>query len=649
MSMPSLNPTRPAYHQTAEEFRGMGAIAVDSSDQPNTVDPGQPNDTSAPPQQVEPHKQHLTSTWLAWQCQMISGIIHGALYLPDETGQITSADTSWPATTHDNSALLDDTARQAFCKNTDILLPKVKYGPDQQRSCDVLACPLTDKDGTFAVIACSISARSTAQQQAIVQIVKWSGIWLKTLLQQQSAVANRDNTFTRDLLTAIFNHDNSHAAAIDAVNLLSNHFNCERVSLGFQHHVQIRLRALSHIASFDPRSELIRELEAAMEESVDQQCSIALPPPAGNAVSDHSLTICRANTELAARQGNHSTLSLPLPGKSGYIGAITLERPGDQPFSQKTVERCEGLARVIGPALELKQRDERTLWTKALETLQQRCAELIGPNHLKLKLAATAALCLLLLLALTNGNYKVTAPATIEAASRQVLVAPQDGYVKEVKLRAGDVVKKGQLIATLDDRTLLLERQKWLSEQRKIDNEYQQALAIRDRAQISILLAQRNQVNAERQLVEARLTRTELRAPFDGMIVSGDLSQSMGAPVNTGQVLYEVAPMDSFRVALELNEYDMDGLKAGKTGQLMIAALPQKPFAIVLDQVIPVAISAEGRNYFRIEASLPAHSAALQPGMRGVAKVDMGKRKLLWIWTHAVVDRISLWLWSAGL
>ena len=33
----------------------------------------------------------------------------------------------------------------------------------------------------------------------------------------------------------------------------------------------------------------------------------------------------------------------------------------------------------------------------------------------------------------------------------------------------------------------------------------------------------------------------------------------------------------------------------------------------------------------------------------GVGKVEMGQRNLLWIWTHAVFDRIRLWAWSAGL
>ena len=133
------------------------------------------------------------------------------------------------------------------------------------------------------------------------------------------------------------------------------------------------------------------------------------------------------------------------------------------------------------------------------------------------------------------------------------------------------------------------------------------------------------------------------------MVISGDLSQSLGAPVETGQLLFEVAPLDSYRVVLEVDEHDVAGLDSARSGHLIIAALPQSNFAISLDKLVPVAVSGEASNYFRVEASLDEPSSLLRPGMRGVTKVDMGRRNLLWIWTHAVLDRIRLWAWSAGL
>jgi len=156
-------------------------------------------------------------------------------------------------------------------------------------------------------------------------------------------------------------------------------------------------------------------------------------------------------------------------------------------------------------------------------------------------------------------------------------------------------------------------------------------------------------VDAQRDLVEEKIARTRMHAPFKGVVLSGDLSQSLGAPVEAGQVLFEVAPLDSYRVVLEVDEHDVADLGRGKSGHLIIAALPQNHFALTLDQVVPVAVSGEGRNFFRAEASLVEPSTMLRPGMGGVAKIDLGQRKLLWVWTHAIVDRLRLWVWSVGL
>ncbi|MCP4288486.1 MAG: HlyD family efflux transporter periplasmic adaptor subunit, partial [Gammaproteobacteria bacterium] len=182
----------------------------------------------------------------------------------------------------------------------------------------------------------------------------------------------------------------------------------------------------------------------------------------------------------------------------------------------------------------------------------------------------------------------------------------------------------------------------------KLEKEYQNALAKHDRTELSVLRAQIDQVDAELRLVGEEIARLQMHAPFAGVVVSGDLSQSLGAPVETGQVLFEVASLDRYRVILEVDEHDVAGLDSGKSGHLIIAALPQTSFAISLDQVVPVAVSGEASNFFRVEASLEESSSLLRPGMRGVAKVEMGQRNLLWIWTHSVIDRIRLWIWSAG-
>ena len=155
-------------------------------------------------------------------------------------------------------------------------------------------------------------------------------------------------------------------------------------------------------------------------------------------------------------------------------------------------------------------------------------------------------------------------------------------------------------------------------------------------------------MDAELALVQERISRITLRAPYAGYIASGDLSQSLGAPVEVGDVLFEVAPLEEYRAIIEVNERDMADITENQTGEVVITALPGKPILFNVEQIVPVAISGDGNSYFRVEASFDNKTNKLRPGMEGIARIGIGERKVLWIWTHKLIDRISLWLWSMG-
>jgi hypothetical protein len=74
--------------------------------------------------------------------------------------------------------------------------------------------------------------------------------------------------------------------------------------------------------------------------------------------------------------------------------------------------------------------------------------------------------------------------------------------------------------------------------------------------------------------------------------------------------------------------------------------MPGDSFPLVVDKITPVSTAKEGRNYFRVEARLKSTSERLRPGMEGVGKITIDRRKLIWIWTHELIDWLRLTLWS---
>jgi multidrug resistance efflux pump len=230
---------------------------------------------------------------------------------------------------------------------------------------------------------------------------------------------------------------------------------------------------------------------------------------------------------------------------------------------------------------------------------------------------------------------------------QRLLAAPADGYLKLAYARPGDLVKEGQLLAELADEDLKLEERKAQSEVAQLENSYGTALVKQDRAEVAIIFSKLEEARAQLSLAQARLTRTQLRAPFNGVVITGDLTQSLGAPVKKGEALMTVAPEHDFRVIVEVDERDIGDVKLLRPGSLALSALPGDTFPIEVARITPVATAGDGRNYFEVEARLKLDAAPeLRPGLVGVAKIEAGTRSWLWICTHRVTDWIRLTLWS---
>jgi multidrug efflux pump subunit AcrA (membrane-fusion protein) len=159
-------------------------------------------------------------------------------------------------------------------------------------------------------------------------------------------------------------------------------------------------------------------------------------------------------------------------------------------------------------------------------------------------------------------------------------------------------------------------------------------------------MAKSGQIQAQLDLLDYKLARTKLVAPFDGVVVSGDLSQALGAPVEKGQVIFEVAPLDAYRIILQVDERDITYLKEKQLGTLVLSSIPDEELYFTVKTITPVSTAKEGKNYFRVEAELEELSQNLRPGMEGVGKVKIGRENLFWIWTYKIINWFRLWVWS---
>lgn len=444
-----------------------------------------------------------------------------------------------------------------------------------------------------------------------------------------------------ELVAATLEADGLEAACVTLVTELATRLRLERASLGLAEAGGLRVAAISHSAQFDARAQLVRDLAAAMQESVDQDAVVLHPAPSAPAAP-----IARAHGELATRHGAPSLCSVPLASRGRAVGALTLEGAPERVLDPAARALCEDLAALLGPLLELRREADASPLERARSALRTAFEALRSPERRLPRLVAAALGGALLLFALTPGAYRVRADATLEGRVQRAITAGVDGYVAEANARAGDVVRRGELLGRLDERDLQLERRVWLGRRAQHLKEQRGALASDDRAQLNVAAAKLAQAEAQVALLEQSLARTRLVAPFDGVVVKGDLSQALGSPVKKGEVLFELAPLDGYRIILEVDERAIGDVAPGQRGRLALSALPGEPLALQVERISRVATADEGRNFFRVEARLEEPRDALRPGMRGIAKIEAGRRVRAWIWGHDLVDWLRLRLWS---
>lgn len=586
------------------------------------------------------------SAWLALQCAAVWGSLSGLLLLRESAeGSFTPA-ALWPDPQRDFTHLTQ-AAQRALTERRGVVSGLEGDAEGVASGTVHVAFPLDVDSEVLGAVVLELRARPAADLQQVLRQLLWGAGWLQAQVRRR-ALAAKTGVLERasvaiQLLQAMQEPVTLAESAMALVNELATIAKADRVCLGIERESAIRLRAISRTAWFDPKSQLVDAVERAMEEAVDQEAWIAHPQVEGSRG-----VVTLAQRALAAHSGAAAVLTVPIFDGRQAIGALTVERDQGDAFDAATVTLCEAVCALVGPTLRMRVEGERWFAGRAVRSAAALRDRLVGPGHATLKTSALLVLALALFLVFGRGEFRVSARTAIEGSVQRAAVAPFDGFIRDARVRAGANVRQGDLLATLDDRDLRLDRARWESEREQVARKYGEALAKRERAATVIIAAQLAQVESQLALAEEKLSRTRIVAPFDGVVVSGDLSQSLGAPVEKGKVLFELAPLDQYRVVLRIDERDIGLVRAGQRGELALPGLAGETLPFQVRTVTSVSSPQDGRNFFRVEAQLEQPSARLRPGMEGVGKVSIESRPLVWIWTRNFMNwlRLSFWNWT---
>lgn len=569
----------------------------------------------------------------------------------------------------DNSTA--EVRKQAIQAFMDLIKPCVQEGKDgaieigpsgDLRSAEAQYCLVTllraegEAVAVSAVITRCMNLERARQRLSSMQLV--AGYFeLFTLRHNadQARLIAQSHQHVLQLATAVATAEGFEAAAMNLCNELANRAGASRVSLGWLKGRNIRVRALSHTEEFDKKQELIKQLEKVMEECADQEEFVHYDP-----YGKSTENVTREAQALSRAQNGNIVLSLPLRQRAEVCGVVTLEFLPNTKLGPHVAHGLAVAVELLAPQLYDRFQNDRWLITKTGISIKHGVEMLTGPKYTLAKVIIVAAAILLFVLfqPFWIPMYHVSAPFTFEAPNKYVVSAPFEAKLLDVgkdangmPLRPGDKVKKGQLLAQLDDFEMARQELDALNQEGEAEQEEMRyrgtpgkladALAAHDRAMSA---------KAKAELFEYQKNHCRIVAATDGTILKGDLSEKRGSRLQLGENLFEITPDGKLRINLSVAERDIQDVKVGAVGHLATDALPMNSFPFKVTRIIPLGDAKEGSNIFVVygeadPSGLAGKTPAWLPGMAGEARIDVEHKTIIWIWTHRLLDFLRLKLW----
>lgn len=446
-----------------------------------------------------------------------------------------------------------------------------------------------------------------------------------------------------DLVARVMQESDFGAATLSLVNSVAAVLGCEQVVLGWYEDGEAHVQAISHIDRFERKADNVQLIESALEEAVDQHVDILYPVPAG------SSTVTLAHERLSRQTGFNRLATLVCRDGAAERDsplALTLARR-EGGFDKEQLHQVVVALHLLKPWLTVLRGHSKWWGARWHAHLRRRLLAWLSPEHPGRKLMVVAGVAALGVICFGTWPYRIEAPGELTTDSVQVLSAPFDGFLRQVQGNLGDTVNQGTVLAQLDTRELSLQASDLQSEMRRYEAEADRARALAQTAETQIALARATQAQARMERVQFQLQQAQIAAPFTGVLVEGERKELSGSPVRQGDKLFRLARIEGLYAVIHVSERDVRELPPQARGRLRLLSQPDHDIGFRVEKLVPLAQAKGGQGgQFTLKVLLDESAAAWwRPGMTGLALIETGERRIIWIWTHKLLDMLHMTFW----
>jgi len=224
-------------------------------------------------------------------------------------------------------------------------------------------------------------------------------------------------------------------------------------------------------------------------------------------------------------------------------------------------------------------------------------------------------------------RMSITAPAEVIAKKAQIITAPFDGLIEAVEIEPGDTVKAGDLLASMENKSL--EAQMDMAEQEILVAE--SALSRMQRESLATPEKKANLVELKEEIESKRIARdyamnmkerSEIKAPADGIAVFSGSHSLKGKPVHTGEKIMTIADPQNYELLIRAPIDSMIKIPENAQASFFLNISPlKKHFANLRSVGYQASADADGLMTYKIIATLPVDKKDMRIGWKGVAHI----------------------------
>lgn len=497
----------------------------------------------------------------------------------------------------------------------------------------VISVPLAGSRNETIALGVAIQGHEFAEKATfILQLVAVCfGLWQSRQNEHGRSNAAQDAAALSELLHALFTVTDVNAASRGLVNELAGLTPGSEAVLAVVNGRTRRchVAAVSGHEKFDVTSARLKQIESVLDEAVLRQETTRWPSTDSSELPG-SLT----HRQWFAESACCDMLTFVLRDSEDQTVGACLIHATDPNSLDRAARFCDASKTMLADLIGARRAREKAWYLAAISRLSTFAKKRSG----RIALAAAVVTVLAMFVPMP---HRIHCDCQLEPIVRRHVVAPFEGSLDEAIVKPGDIVRQGDVLARMDGRELRWKHAELSADRDQARKRRDAAQAAHRYAESQIASLEADRTELQLRVIKHRLENLLVRSPVAGIVTRGDLERAAGAPLTTGQDLFEVAPLDRMVVEVAVLDRDVTFVELDAPIEMRLNAFPASRESGAIRRVQPRSEIRNDENVFIAEAEFDNPDGKLRPGMEGRVKISAGRRTLGWLLLHRPWEQLT--------